>query len=153
MNYLFLAFTLISMPILGGCSKGSAAPKVNSRIEGRWVMPRSWSMQIELNLRPDGTYRQEFFSDVKGFDGITTDKYDFDSKTGILTYGRNTYHRASANGFELLIRDDSWENWKAKKEIYVTLIKISDDPMLEIGHIDDGDPILDLLYSNGVSRN
>jgi len=110
-------------------------------------------MRIELNLRPDGTYRQEFFSDMKGADGVTTGKYTFDPTTGVLTYGHNTFHRASANGLELLMRSDSWDNWRSKKEIYVTLIKISDDPNLEVGHIDEGDPILDLLYSNGVTRN
>lgn len=110
-------------------------------------------MGIEVNLRPDGTYRQEFFSDVKGADGISTGDYSFDSTTGVLTYGHSTYHRASANGLELLIRDDSWADWQAKKEIYVTLIKISDDPYHEQGYIEQDDPILKQLYSNGVRKH
>ena len=55
--YHFAAVALF-LSLLTGCSKRDAAPKVNSSIEGRWVMPRALFMHIEVNLRPDGTYRQ-----------------------------------------------------------------------------------------------
>ena len=152
MKAFHFAVVLFALALLAGCSKSNPLPKVNNSIEGRWVKPRTWSMGIEVNLRPDGTYRQEFFSDVKGFDGVTTGAYSFDSTTGVLTYGHSTYHRASANGLELLIRSDSWADWQAKKEIYVTLIKISDDPFHEEGIIEQDDPILEQLYSNGVRK-
>lgn len=150
MRTLLAAIVALSLAILPGCSERNAAPVVNNSIEGRWVMPRAMFMHIEVNLRPDGTYRQEFYSDMAGSNGISTGDYSFDSTTGVLTYGHSTYHRASANGIELLIRSDSWADWQAKKEIYVTLIKISDDPYQEQGIIEEGDAILKQLYSNGV---
>ena len=108
-------------------------------------------MRIELNLRPDRTYHEDFFSDFGG--GRTPEgDYSFDSSSGILKYGYNTYHRATVNGLELLIRDDSWNDWKEKKTIYVALIKISDDPSSKTGHLEENDPILRRLFSNGVYK-
>lgn len=135
------------------CALLDPVPKVGSGITGRWVMPQAMFMAIEVNLRPDGTYRQFFLSDMAGSNGVSTGDYSFDAESGTLSYGHSKYRRASANGVELLIRDDSWKDWEEKKEIYVTLIKISDDPYQKAGTIEDGDPILGRLYSNGVTEH
>lgn len=134
------------------CSLLDPVPKVGSGITGKWVMPQAMFIAIEVSLRSDGTYEQFFYSDMAGSNGISTGTYSFDEETGTLSYGHSKYRRASANGVELLIRDDSWKGWAESKEIYVTLIKISDDPNQNAASIESGDPILAKLYSNGITE-
>jgi hypothetical protein len=134
------------------CSLLDPVPEVSSGITGRWVMPQAMFMAIEVSLRSDGTFEQFFYSDMAGSSGISTGDYSFDKESGTLFYGHSTYRRASANGVELLIRDDSWKDWEEKRAIYVTLIKTSDDPHQKAASIQPGDPILERLYSNGVTE-